>query len=122
MPQRYWMPAPLGNEALTLLATFPSSRKIDPQEIPFLLENEFDRLIEESREQGMFPETFAREILNLDSDRLTGSQVMQTSQAELLLSMLDYRSTDLMQLPEEQLDQMESLSLLTALEALSMLQ
>ena len=121
MPQRYWMPKPMENESLTLLATFPSSRRIDPQEVPFLVEDELDRLIEESREQGLFPETFARELLGLDSNRLTGSQVLQTEQGQALLLSLNYQETDLMPLPEEQRQQMENLSLLTVLEALSMM-
>ena len=46
---------------------------------------------------------------------------MQTEQGQALLLSLNYQETDLMPLPEEQRQQMENLSLLTVLEALSMM-
>ncbi len=79
-------------------------------------------LIRDSRNQGLDPDQMARELLSLDAKEVTGALVMETDQAFQLQMMLDYNGAELTELPQEQVEAMESLSFLTVLEALSMLQ
>ena len=122
MAQRYWAPKPLESETLMALGTFPSNRAVKPEEILDLLEARINGLIRDSRSQGLDPDQMARELLSLDAKEVTGALVMETDQAFQLQMMLDYNGAELTELPQEQAEAMESLSFLTVLEALSMLQ
>lgn len=122
MAQRYWAPKPLESETLMALGTFPSNRAVNSEEILDLLEARINGLINDSRSQGLDPDQMARELLDLEAKEVTGALVMETDPAFQLQMMLDYSGAELTELPQEQLEAMESLSFLTVLEALSMLQ
>ena len=110
------------SESLTLLATLPTDRPIEADEVADRVEAKLDDLLASDRAKGMKPEIAARSLLDLDSNRLTGSQILQSNQGQAFLLSLNYQTSDLQELPEEQREAMASLSLLTVLEALAMLQ
>ena len=122
MRTRFWAPMPLESESLTLLATLPTDRPIEADEVADRVEAKLDDLLASDRSKGMKPEIAARSLLDLDSNRLTGSQILQSNQGQAFLLSLNYQTSDLQELPEEQREAMDNLSLLTVLEALAMLQ
>ena len=120
MEQRYWAPKPLWSETLTALATFPSHRDLEEKEIPDLVISRLDDLMSQAKLEGQEVEELASELLQEISNRdeLTGEVLLQTLAGSRFLSLLDWSQTELQPLPPDQLTTLESLSFLTALEAL----
>lgn len=126
MPQRFWVPVngeqspPLTENQVALL-TFPSEMQLSRKEVEQLLEDRFEDLIEENRFQGGNPEETAGQLLeDLEGiQKLSAEVLSQTSQWDLLLQAVDWKNSQPVELTPDREEMVETLLLLTGLEALS---
>lgn len=126
MPQRFWVPVngeqspPLTENQVALL-TFPSEMQLSRKEVERFLEDRFEDLIEENRLQGGNPEETAGQLLeDLEGiQKLSAEVLSQTSQWDLLLQSVDWKNSQPVELTPDREEMVETLLLLTGLEALS---
>lgn len=105
----------------TALLAYPTEIVPTPQEARGRLEAMLGDLVDQWEEDGGGAAEMSRQNLPSLSqvDEVNGLVLVQTPEASRLLSLIDWKSSQLLQPPPELLEAMEELSLLTALEALS---